>query len=179
MQNKFVISLIIAVIVAGGLGFYGGVIYQKQQAPVGAPAFAGRGTNGQSGAFAGRGGAGGFGRGGNVSGGSVGNFSAGEVVNADTHSLTLKLMDGSSKIVLFASSTHIGKMTDGTTNDLKAGTNVMVTGNTNSDGSITASNIQIRPAGMPDGGFRGGRGGIPSAGQPTVSGQMMAPPQQP
>lgn len=151
-SDKFFLSLIIAVIAASGLGFYGGMVYGKKQAP---PAVAtGRFPNGA---------AGGRGQG-------FGNASVGEIAAKDATSVTLKLMDGGSKVVLFSSSTRVSKMSDGTTNDLTNGTNVMVTGTTNQDGSITASNIQIRPASSTDmfmlRGSTGGQGGQPPAGMP-------------
>lgn len=151
MNNKFILSLVVCVIAAGGLGFYGGMVYGKQQTP--AAGAAGRGM--APGNFRGA-----AGRGANGGG-----FSNGEVVSKDATSLTLKLMDGGSKIILFSSSTRIGKVADGSLTDLAAGTNVMVTGATNTDGSVTASNIQIRPAG--DFGGRGGRPGDQLPGQPA------------
>ncbi|MBP9762437.1 hypothetical protein KBD34_02360 [Patescibacteria group bacterium] len=146
MNNKFVISLVLSILVAGGLGFYGGMIYGKQQAP---QAGNGRvaGANGARGQAFFAGGAGPGGAAGRLANGGTGGFSNGEIVSKDATSATLKLVDGGSKIVLFSSSTRIGKTTDGTMDDLKTGTTVMVNGSTNQDGSITATNIQIRPAG--------------------------------
>ncbi len=168
MNNKFILSLLVCVLAAGGVGFYGGMVYGKQQTPNQAGV---RGAN-AAGTFRGAGAAGGAGR---LAGAGAGNggFSNGEIVSKDDSSLTLKLMDGGSKIVLTSSSTRVGKMTDGTMSDLTNGTNVMVSGTTNSDGSITASTIQIRPAGGDAMILRrtGGQPGQPPAGQ--------AVPQQP
>lgn len=175
MNNKFIISLIICIITAGGLGFYGGMVYGKQQT---APQLGAGGRGGNGGTFAAGQGRTGVGRFGGPGGnGGAGGFSNGEIVSKDADSLTLKLMDGGSKIILMSSSTHIGKMTDGSANDLLAGTNVMVTGTTNTDGSITASNIQIRPAGSAGDAmiFRGGRAG----GQPGQPPAGQGIPQQP
>src|SRR4029077_14482427 len=95
-----------------------------------------------------------------------GGFVAGTLVSKDATSVTIQLGGPNasstnagatgSKIVLYNGSTQIGKFDTGTSDDLKVGDMVTVQGSTNSDGSITAQMIQIRPAGM--GGF-GGRGG--------------------
>ena len=60
-------------------------------------------------------------------------------------SVTVKLMDGTSKIVLFSDKTEINKAQQAQTADLKVGEKVMVMGQENSDGSVTAQNIQLNP----------------------------------
>lgn len=86
-----------------------------------------------------------------------GGFTAGSIVSKDATSITVKLSDGSTKLVLYSGSTTIGQFTTGTANDLATGKEVTVTGTTNSDGSITATRIQIGALG--GGGFPGGSGG--------------------
>ncbi len=92
-----------------------------------------RGTNGQmSGTrFAGR-----------VGGG----FVSGNILSKDDKSLTIKLTDGSSRIVFFGSSTPIIKSVPGSVDDLTTNESVSVSGPANSDGTVNASSIQIRPA---------------------------------
>lgn len=85
----------------------------------------------------------------------AGAFSTGSILSVSGNTLTMSLQSGGSQIVVLGTSTPILKSTVGTTADLTAGTNVMITGTTNSDGSLTAQSIQIRPAGMT--GFGGGR----------------------
>lgn len=121
----------------GGGAFYGGLQYAKASGPTA------RAAGGRMGTFAQR-------TGGPIGapGGQVrvfGGGTTGEILSKDDASMTLKLMDGGSKIVFFSASTTVGKMTSGTLEDLTQGTNVIVMGNANSDGSVTASQIQIRP----------------------------------
>jgi hypothetical protein len=72
-------------------------------------------------------------------------FVLGEIISKDDASITVKLLDGGSKIVFFSNSTSITKSTDGAFGDLETGKTIMINGITNSDGSVTATNIQIRP----------------------------------
>ncbi|MFA5029763.1 MAG: DUF5666 domain-containing protein [Patescibacteria group bacterium] len=78
--------------------------------------------------------------------GSGGDFLNGEIISKDNSSLILKLRAGGSKVVIFATSTEVGKFTNGSVADLSVGQTVSVNGQSNSDGSLTAQSIQIRPA---------------------------------
>lgn len=75
-------------------------------------------------------------------------FASGEIISKDDKSVTVKLPDGGSKIVFFSDSTKISKSADGSKDDLQVGSNLMINGDTNQDGSITAKTIQIRPKGL-------------------------------
>lgn len=136
MNNKLIASIVVSAIVFGGGGYYFGTKSGASQIPQrSAGAFAGR-TGGVTGAR--------FGGGGTV---------FGNIISKDASSITIQLAAGTStasgsKIVLFDASTQVQKMVSGSPNDLTVGTNVTAIGTANSDGSITAQSIQIRPAGM-------------------------------
>lgn len=80
--------------------------------------------------------------------GAMGNRTVGEIIAKNDTSITVKLPDGNSRIVLISSSTSVNKMTSGSivtvsTADLVVGENVMVTGEANADGNINAQSIQL------------------------------------
>lgn len=135
--------LIIAFVVVAALAFYGGMKYGSSQnsQPSGA-------QSGQFGQFRNSSGTGSGRNGGSFGSGSV--PLSGQIISKDSGSLTLELRggnsSGSSRIVLFSSSTSVTKSAAGTLNDLTQGGNVTVIGKANSDGSITAESIQIRLA---------------------------------
>ncbi len=149
-MNKKIVWGIVGIIVLAGV-FYMGVSYGKSQTPAsatGATAYSGaRGTRG-AGGFSG--GAGGF-------GGANGGFTSGQIISKDATSITVQLAApvGSatsatnpvgSKIVLLDNSTKITKSVSGTVSDLAVGMQVSVTGTTNTDGSVSAQTVQIRPS---------------------------------
>ncbi|HEY3374782.1 MAG TPA: hypothetical protein VGK02_06945 [Candidatus Aquicultor sp.] len=138
-QGSLIAIMVVLVLLAGGGGFYGGMQYQKSQMP----SFAQGGQNGQRG----QGGQGGTGR---FFGGQGGRPVSGEVISQDSSSITVKMQDGSTKIVMLSGTTSISKFAKGTKTDIKKGERVMAFGKENSDGSITANMVQIggpRPQG--------------------------------
>ena len=74
------------------------------------------------------------------------NFIDGEVVSKTDQNMTMKLTDGGSKIILLSSSTAVTKSASGSINDLTPGAKLMINGDTNADGSVTARTIQLRDA---------------------------------
>jgi len=137
MKNTKVIIPIILVLVGLGAGFFGGYQYRNYRLNQTRGNFGALGANGQRFTGArGTGQAGGMVRGGAVTGG---------ILSIDSNSITVKLADGSSKIVLFSTSTTYSNTVSAVQSDLKVGENVAVVGATNSDGSVTATNVQINP----------------------------------
>lgn len=148
MKNNLVLPIVVAVVV-GAVAFFGGMKYQESKAPINNASAQGAGGQRGQGRFGG--GAGG-------QGGAGGRPVVGEILSEDSGSITVKLMDGSSKIVNLSDSTTYSKTDTASKSDLKTGQRVAAFGTANSDGSITAQNVQLNPM------FRSGRGG---AGRPS------------
>jgi hypothetical protein len=141
MKKNIILGVIILVIGAGA--FVGGMKYASSTGSLQANVFQQNGIGGSqqtNGGFAqmGRNGA---------TGKSLGNMVNGEILSKDDKSITIKLRNGGSQFIFFSPSTQIMKSTTGGSDDLKSGLNISANGTSNSDGSITAQSIQIRPAG--------------------------------
>jgi len=67
----------------------------------------------------------------------------GKIISQDEESVTVKLLDDSSKIIFISKDTTINKTTKGSIDDLEAGKQIVVFGQENSDKSISATNIQL------------------------------------
>jgi hypothetical protein len=134
-NNKNIVIATLLVIVFTGIGFAAGMKFQQKRNSV----IRGQFPSGQMqrGAFGGDQ---------NLQRGRNGNgMTNGEIIGVDERSVTVKMLDGSSKVVLLSSTTTINKSSEGSTSDLKTGEKVAVFGNTNSDGSLTAQSIQLNP----------------------------------
>ena len=138
-MNKMLPQIIVGVVVVGAVAFYGGMKYgESKTAATTMGTGQGQRGNGQFG-----GGAGGARTGGGNRGGA--GFANGEVASVDATSLTVKMRDGSSKIIILSTSTQVLKSVAGAVTDVAVGSQVTITGAGNPDGSITAQSIQIRP----------------------------------
>ena len=143
-MNKNIVITLVAVLVAGGAGFFGGMKYQEGKRPS---------FNGQvMGQARGR-----LGNGNGTANPNGARGTMGEIISSDDKSITVKLADGSSKIVLLSDNTTINKASQAAKSDLTNGTRVVVFGTANSDGSVAAQNIQINPE------FRVGQSPQPTA----------------
>lgn len=132
MKNIYV-NLILAALLAGGAGFYGGTVYQKTR-PV---TLGGRSSQFVRGQFPG-------GSGSNRPGGNQGMRPVSGVISAvDDSGVTVKLPDGSSKIIILTGMAKINKTESSDKSALVTGQNITVFGTSNSDGSIVAETVNV------------------------------------
>jgi len=144
MKNKqtHVISMAILIVAVAIGSFFGGTNYQQRksvsnfrQQMIGGNNFPqGQGRNAQNTDLA-------------RNRGQVPGFrqTVGEIISVDDKSITIKMTDGSSRIVLISDSTTINQSTTAAKTDLKVGINVAVNGDQNTDGSVSGRNIEINP----------------------------------
>jgi len=149
MKKNIIIVIVVGVLVAASGAFYGGMSYGRTRS---SGIFGNRMMGGENlspedrqarfqqfgGGMMGGGQRGGLRE-------NVG-FVAGEVVAKDAQSITVKLRDGGSKIVLYSDSVAVDVSVKGSIGDVEIGKTVSITGKTNQDGSVSAQSIQIRPA---------------------------------
>ena len=132
-KHKHISLIIIAVLIAS-LSFFSGMKYAQSKSGVNQRFQGMQGAGTQGGA-----------QGQRRTGGMRGGFVSGEILSVDSKGITIKLPSGGSQIILLSSSTSIMKSTPGSQSDLIVGSNIMITGSANQDGSLTASSVQIRP----------------------------------
>lgn len=136
MRNKIIVLVVVLVVGAGA--FYGGTLYaqskksQNISAALGSQLGQRQGRNFPNGTSTGV-------------GANAGGFATGQIIAKDDKSIIIKLGESGSKIVFYSSTTQISKMASGTIEDLSVGVQITANGQANSDGSITAQGIQLRP----------------------------------
>lgn len=130
-------AAVLALIIGIGIGYTGGKTLAHSSVSQNTP-----------GGFAGNYGGvpGGMMRGGNR---GTGGFLTGTVATKDSGSITLNTRDGSSHVVFVTPATSVSKSVSGTMTDVSVGATVIVSGTTNSDGSVSATLLQLRPAAAP------------------------------
>ncbi|HET8581537.1 MAG TPA: hypothetical protein VFL98_03695 [Candidatus Paceibacterota bacterium] len=135
MDKRLITFAVIAFLIGAAAGFGGSRIFAMRQ--VSAARFAaGRafggadatGTASMRGSFGARGG-----------------IVTGTVLSKDSSSITVATQNGSS-LVLYGASTGVSKSVSVPIADVAIGARVSVTGPENSDGSVTAAQIQLLPA---------------------------------
>lgn len=185
MKTWTIIVVVVVVIAVGAGAFFGGRATAGSGTPTVAQALKvlSSATPAQRAAAAGSGGTGGFGGFGGTggTGRTGGGAVTGSIISASSNSITVKSADGSTKIVLFGASTTISKFTSATQSDLTSGQNVLVTGTSNTDGTVTATRIEVgvtlsqRPTtgstgtGSASGAPGGSGGSAPSGGSTATS----------
>lgn len=132
MAKKSLVITVVIAIAVGVLSFYGGIQYQKSKRGN----FATRGGQfpgmiGQQGTIRRQGNGNGF------------RPVSGEITSIDNNTITIKMPDGSSKIVVFSDSTVINKTAEGSPSDLKTGAQVMIIGSESGNGTVSATSISL------------------------------------
>jgi hypothetical protein len=128
MKNNIVI---LVAVLSLALGFGGGYIFKNYQVGKMRPNFGGQIPDLQ--------------RNGQGPQTGFGGMVVGEIISQDEKSITVKIQDGSTKMVILGDSTTYSKSQNIEKAELGTGSQVRVSGNANSDGSITAQNVQINP----------------------------------
>ena len=145
--KKFILPTILSIVFLFS-GFGLGVVYQKNKLKT---TFTNRVGQFQMGEgtirTAGRNNQNGQGNGMGLRNGSGSGATFGEVTKIDDTSITLKTIDGGSKIILISDSTIFNKSTSVSKTELKVGSQVRVDGTTDTNtGSVTGKSIEIDPA---------------------------------
>ncbi|PIS08989.1 hypothetical protein COT75_03960 [Candidatus Beckwithbacteria bacterium CG10_big_fil_rev_8_21_14_0_10_34_10] len=132
MKNNLLLVIIISLAVGAG-AFFGGMKYQQIKQPLRNDFQSMREMRQAGNIPAGL----------EEQSGRQGGMIRGEIISQDKEGITVKLVDDSSKIILVSKETEINKATKATMDDLTIGEQIMVFGKTNSDGSVSASQIQL------------------------------------
>jgi hypothetical protein len=136
INKEYIIFAIILVVAIGG-SFFGGMKYQESKVGARFGQMQNGQIQGQKGVV------------GTAMTRQKGGLIGGEILSMDEKSITLKDRSGGSKIVFFSGSTQYLKSVSGTVQDISVGSNITVTGDQNSDGSVTAKIIQISSQAVP------------------------------
>lgn len=135
VNKTLVISALLVILALGG-GFLAGITYEKGKTVVRNGFYAETQGGQMRGRFGGQG---------------RQNFRPvrGQVVSLDKNTMTVKLQNGNTEIVVFGQSTQFAKSSTASASEVQSGDTVMVVGTQNTDGSVTAQDVQINPASLP------------------------------
>jgi len=147
-KKNLIISIIIIIILLI-LSFLGGIKYQQksqkiaQLMPNGQPSFGSQQFNGQYGFNSPT-------RKGNMNGNRINNnignnerSISGEIIDKSNDTITVKLPNGSTQIIIYSSNTKVEKISEGKLDDLKVGNNITISGKTGNN-ILSADSIQIK-----------------------------------
>jgi hypothetical protein len=140
-KNKKLIMVVALLVVLMGGSFYGGYLFANSKTPkgmgFGAPNGSGFRTMGEQ---AGIGIGSAAQRNNKVAGGMVN----GEIISVDATGITVKTKEGSTRIVFLSEKSSVTKSVAVVVADLKVGDEVVVTGESNADGSVNGTTVQLR-----------------------------------
>lgn len=148
MKNmNLVIAVVASGVVFGGLGFWGGKFYSSNRID---DNFAGNRINNQNGRGMMTNKRDGQNSNTNKAAGNGmtrgGGMIVGEVSSIDGESMTVKQSDGSSKIIVLTNTTKYTISAESSREKLSVGTKIAVMGETTTDGSTTATSVELNPA---------------------------------
>jgi hypothetical protein len=140
--KTFILMIIAIVLIGGAIGgaFIGGVAVGKNQEKDARSNFPGQFNGNQNGGTLPT----------DVPGGNgfIGRGTSGTISKIENGVITLTTQNGSTIIINTSSSTTIQKMEAANLSDISIGESVTVMGETQSDGTINATNISVIPQGM-------------------------------
>lgn len=146
ISQNIVIGCAVTAIVTGGVGFWGGTTYSKSQSMPNLQNRGGGRTMMQEPNYNTMPSGNRVAPGASDSQGPMGQRStAGEVTAKDDKSITVKMNDGSSRMIILSDKTTYRTSEEASLDAIAVGTKVAVFGESGNDGSMTAASIEINP----------------------------------
>jgi len=142
LKQIFSISTIIISLVTLIIGFAGGFIYQKSKTP----SFARNGQFQTAGDNSNRSGTRNTNGTGTPNQRMMSKETIGEITSVDSSSISIKTPDGSSKIIMISDSTTVNQATKVDKTNLKVGSQVSISGDQKTDGTVTGKIINLNSA---------------------------------
>lgn len=142
LKQMFSVSTIIISLITLAIGFAGGFIYQKSKTP----SFARNGQFQTAGGNSNRSGTRNANGTGTPNQRIMSKETVGEITSVDSSSITIKTPDGGSKIIMISDSTTVNQATKVDKTSLKVGSQISVSGDQNTDGTVTGKIINLNSA---------------------------------